>query len=156
MSTFNIVAVIRRWCLAARAAADSQARCRLFRPTRTPGDATAVASPHVHPSVSPLHRRPRASVDSGWCYPPDFSRPRHGQSASPPLHPFGAQRLRCGARQACPVELAFPASSRRFRPLTSLSRCGCPALEPIQLGALRPRCGPLLFPERSFASGEDV
>jgi hypothetical protein len=52
--------------------------------------------------------------------------------------------------------VAHPASSRRFPPLTSLSRCGCPALEPLQLEALRPRCGPLPFPERSFASGEDV
>jgi hypothetical protein len=49
-----------------------------------------------------------------------------------------------------------PASSRRLRPLTRSSRCGYPAPEPIRLEALRPRCGSLPLPERSFASEEDV
>lgn len=49
-----------------------------------------------------------------------------------------------------------PASYRRSRPLTRSSRCGCLAPEPIRLEALRPRCGSLPLPERSFASEKDV
>jgi len=109
-----------------------------------------VASPHDSPAVSSLLRRPRHGRTADGL-PPDFSRPHRRR----PYRPAEAGTVRCVVG-VCPRTYPKPASYRCFRPHTPSSRCGRPALEPIQLEALVPRSRSLPFPERSFTSGEDV
>jgi hypothetical protein len=111
-----------------------------------------LASSHVHPPVSTSsdargHRRVANGLTRSASV--DLVVGIHIAPA------FGAGTVQ---REAGLVlsNVSQPASFRRSRPLTRSSRCGCLAPEPIRLEALRPRCGSLPLPERSFASEKDV